>query len=91
MSKRKQRLQSIYDVGYKIGMSIWKDHKRVDKSEFRKLFNKRFSGYRRDQPLANRAAVNGYVNALNKADTATAAKEFTDNATQSKETTDANV
>ncbi len=81
MSKRKQRLQSIYNVGYKIGESIWKDHGSIDKPEFRKLFRKRYSGYRRNQPLAHRAAKNGYVNSLTKAKLKADAEELTTNAT----------
>ena len=78
MSKRKQRLQSIYNVGYKIGESIFKDHGRIEKPEFRKLFRKRYSGYRRDQPIAHRAAKNGYINALTAAGKKLAAERFTE-------------
>lgn len=76
MSRRKQQLQSVYDVGYKIGLSIWKDHGNIDKPEFRKLFRKRYSGYRRNQPLAHRAAKNGYVNALKAAGIKLAQQRF---------------
>lgn len=76
MSRRKQQLQSVYNVGYKIGESIFKDHGRINKTEFRKLFNKRYSGLRRNQPLANRAAKNGYVNSLNAAGKKLAAERF---------------
>lgn len=67
MSKRAQRNQSAFNVGYKIGERLAIKVGEVSISIFTKLFKQAYKGNPAFQAVARAAAKIGYENGLDKA------------------------